>query len=178
MKWGNLKIFGLLLSATVIFSACIFKPSKFKGVMSYRNGRVFLKHDNFYRVGVLPGGWNRMSTKVRAISFYNASYDSSISTDALCGGGVSDRSLETLTGSIVSALENRKITKITKFELDGRGALRESVEGTIDGVPVDVDMVVTRKDWCVFDFYSVSPKNLSDSVKNDFELFFGAFHYE
>ena len=64
------------------------------------------------------------------------------------------------------------------MELSGRGALRQTVEGSLDGVPVVLDLVVVRKDGCVFDFYSVSPPGADPRVATDFEAFFGEFSYE
>lgn len=172
-----------LLSLIVLVSllpstACLFGPSVSKGVIGYRHGQVFIRRDRIYRVGELPAGWERMESRARAISFYHAGYRSSISTDAFCGRGISDRRLDALGGEIASALEHRAVVSETPFDLDGRGALRQRVTGTQDGVPVAVDLVVVRKNGCVFDFYAVTPPRPDPQVARDFEVFFGAFHYE
>lgn len=175
---GGKKFTAFTLIAAFIFTgACIFKPSRYKGVISYRNGRVYIKHDKFYRVGRLSGGWERMRTRARTISFYNPEYRSSISTDASCVKGSSDRQLESLGGQLVSAIEGRVFISETPFDLDGRGALRQTVSGKMDGVQVYVDLVVVRKDGCVFDMYAVTPPDPDLQVKRDFEEFFGGFHY-
>lgn len=176
--WGK-SLLVLAAFFTVASSAgCLFGPSNYKGVIGYRHGQVFLRHDRIYRVGELPAGWERMSTRARTISFYNAAYRSSISTDALCGQGVSNRRLDVLGGEIASALENRTLVSEVPFDLDGRGALRQRVTGTEDGVPVVLDLVVVRKNGCVFDFYAVMSPDAELGVVQDFEPFFQAFHYE
>lgn len=167
-----------LLSVAFFFSpACIFRQSPFQGVIGYRHGMVFLGHDRFYRVGELPAGWKRMSPRARTVSFYNAEYRGSISTDAFCGRSISDRKLGSLSGEIISAVEGRVVEAEENFELNGRGALRQRVRGSEDGVPVIVDVVVVRKDGCVFDFYAVMPPNGNVKIKSDFETFFWGFDY-
>lgn len=147
-----------------------------RGVIGYRHGRVFVTREHTYRVGRLPAGWERMRAPARTISFYNRTSRSSISTDAMCGRDVSDRKLDVLAGGMLSALENRVIRDESRFDLDGRGALRQRMRGSLDGVPVDVDFVVVRKNGCVFDFYAVSPVGTDAQVEEDFEIFFRAFH--
>ena len=166
------------LAAGVLAAGCVFGPTTYKGVIGYRDGRVFLRHDSTYGVGSLPEGWQRMGTRARTVSFYNASLRSSISTDAFCGRGIGDRKIDALGGEVASALENRVILSETPFELDGRGALRQRVRGSLDGVEVLVDLVVVRKGGCVFDFYAVTPPEGVAQTAADFESFFGAFRYE
>lgn len=145
--------------------------------MSYRHGRVFLQYGGFYRVGDLPDGWQRMSSKARAISFYNETYRSSITTDAFCGRSFSDRPLDTLAGELSSVLSDRTTVTTKEFMLDERGALALTVEGTMDGVPIEMNIVVVKKDGCNFDFIAVMPPDAPEQVSHDFEQFYGGFHY-
>ncbi len=161
-----------------ISGSCIFKSPKHRGVMSYRHGKVFLQYGGYYRVGELPGGWRRLDSDARAITWYNENYKASISTDAFCGKSFSDRPLDTLGGELASALSNdRKTTSAKDMTLDGRGALRLAVAGTLDGVAVNMDIVVVKKDGCNFDFYAVMPPDAPYDVTSDFEEFFKGFHY-
>lgn len=167
----------LMLSAAVFTNGCVFGPSKFKGVMGYRPGRVYIKHDKYYKVGILPEGWKRMKTGARTISFYNPNYRSSISTDAYCGNSMLDRSLSSLSGDIITAVENRKVVREENFTLDGRDAVRLLMRGGYQGVPVTVDLVIVRKDVCVFDMYATIAPGFEREVVKDFETFFNGFHY-
>ncbi|MFH0799297.1 MAG: hypothetical protein V2A66_03850 [Pseudomonadota bacterium] len=166
------------LSASIFAAGCVLGPSSHKGVIGYRPGVVFLKHNQTYRVGILPDGWERTHPPVRTISFYNPSLRSSIATDAYCGKSVGERRLETLGGEIISAFDDRHMQSETKFDLDGRGALRQRVSGKEDGVPVVVDLVIVKKDGCVFDMYAVMPPDADPAATADFEAFYGEFHYE
>lgn len=157
---------------------CFFKPQPFKGVISYRNGKVFIRQKKYYRVGQLPDNWHRFKSHARTISFYNRELKASISTDAYCGKTVGDRTLASLSGEVITAMESRHIETETDFMLGGRGALRQQITGKVDGVPANVDLVIVRKNNCVFDFYSVVPADVATDVKADFETFFNGFHYE
>jgi hypothetical protein len=182
---GRTSIILVLMSALAVSAGCLFKQQPFKGVVSYRDGRVYLRPSRsyagstkFYRVGLLPEGWERIETRARTISFYSADLGASISTDAYCGRSVDDRSLASLGGDLITALEGRKVADEREFMLADRGALRQLVTGTVDGVPTDVDLVVVRKDGCVFDFYLVTQGGAPAGAVAAFEAFFGGFAYE
>lgn len=169
--------------ALTLSTGCIFKQQPFKGVVGYDRGKVYLTPNRyygpgiFYRVGRLPEGWVPIRTGARTITFYNDVYRSSISTDAWCGRSIGDRSLVSLTGDIVTALEHRSFSEEKNFMLDGRGALRQMVMGKVDGVPTTVDFVVVRKGGCVFDFYLVASGEPPVEATEDFEAFFGGFRF-
>ncbi len=171
----------IIIAILLVFAAlagCLFKRQPFKGVMYYGHGKVYIFHDKYYEVGQLPAGWERMKTGARTISFYNEEHKASISTDAYCGLSVSDRTLDSFSGDMTVALEDKKVTDEKEFTLDGRGALRMRVNGKVDGVPTVVDLVIVRKNYCVFDFYSVAPAGGDPDVNSAFEAFFNGFHYE
>jgi hypothetical protein len=158
-------------------AGCAFGPQQFKGVMSYRGGKVFFTNKDFYRVGKLPDGWNRLEERYRTITFYNESSGASISTDAFCGRSLEGRRPDSLTGEILTALDEREVISEKEFELSGRGAVRILAKGKLDGVAVTVDLVVVRKDGCIFDFYAVSEGDEGPDTAAAFEQFFGGFDY-
>lgn len=173
-----------LVMVCALTSACAFKKQPFKGVVGYSDGKVYLtpnryyEKGRYYRVGPLSGDWERMSTRARTISFYNQAYMSSISTDAWCGRNIKDRTLDSLTGDMVSALEDRSFSEEKNFMLDGRGAMRQRIVGKYEGVPTVVDLVTVRKGGCAFDFYLVSQGGAPIEATEDFESFFGGFHFD
>lgn len=164
-------------------TGCVLKQQPFKGVVGYDRGKVYLTPNRYYapgvyyRVGPLPEGWVPIRTGARTITFYNDVFRSSISTDAWCGRSINDRSLVSLTGDLVTALEDRNFSDEKRFMLDGRGAMRQIVIGKMNGVPTNVDFVVVRKGSCVFDFYLVSSGEAPVEAVEDFEAFFGGFSY-
>jgi len=173
-----------LVVICAILSGCVFKKQPFKGVTGYQDGRVYLTPDRYYAegvyysVGVLPDDWSRLATRARAISFYNDAYLSSISTDAWCGRSIKDRTLDSLTGDMVDALQDRRFSEEKDLMLDGRGAIRQVISGTYQGVPTAMDLVTVRKGDCVFDFYLISRGSAPVEATEDFESFFMGFNYE
>jgi len=160
-----------------LLAGCVFGTSESIGVMSYRHEKVYLQNRTFYKVGRLPSGWRRMESKARAISFYNEAYKASITTDAFCGKSFSDRPLDTLAGELTSVLSDRTTVSTQDMMLGGRGAKRFLVLGKMDGVPLQMDAVVVKKNSCNFDFVAVMPPDAPADVKQDFEGFFNGFHY-
>jgi len=174
----------LLSIVCIVSTGCLFKKQPFRGVTSYRDGRVYLKPGRYYnerppyyRVGILPDGWSRLKTDARTITWYNAACECSISTDAYCGLSVEDRSLASLGGDLITAISDRRFSEERELTLDGRAAIRQLVEGSYNGVPTKVDLVVVRKGGCVFDFYLVSSREPAPEAIVDFESFFGGFEY-
>jgi hypothetical protein len=169
----------LFILGTLFQSAsCIFGPNRYYGVMSHRGNRVFIRHDRWYRVGKLPEDWENLKVKVRAAAWYNPAYRSTISTDVLCEVSAGDRSLGVVAGEVSAAMDNRIVTDTKKFTLDERGALREHVTGSVDGVPLEMDIVVLKKNNCAFNMVAITPPDQMLGVKPIFEEFFAGFHYE
>ena len=177
MKRACLTAIVLIALAALLFG-CIFKQQPYRGVMSYRHDKVYLHKNDYYTVGVLSAGWARMKTHARTISFYNGPYRSSITTDAICDRSEANRTLSSLAGGMAGALESRAVVEEREFMLDGRGALLRRLTGKIDGVATELDLVVTRKNECVFDFYLVAPKDADDAAHVDFETFYDGFRYD
>lgn len=179
MKWGSV-IIAAVVAAVLFAGGCIFRPQPFKGVISYRHEKVYigLNPDRYYRVGELPAGWEPIKTRARAIVFYNDEHSSTIATDAWCGNTIGDRPLESLGGELLGALADRDVQEEVPFMLDGRGALRQRAIGELDGVPIVLDIVVIKKNGCVFDLYAIMPPDEVEAVERDFELFYLGFRYE
>lgn len=53
----------------------------------------------------------------------------------------------------------RPVTKLVQhsFRLEGRSALRSTVDAKLDGVPITLEVVVLKKDGCLFDLTLISP---------------------
>jgi hypothetical protein len=167
-----------ILGALFQSASCIFGPNRYYGVMSHRGNRVFIRHNRWYRVGKLPEGWDSLKVKVRAAAWYNPDYRSTISTEVLCEASAGDRPISVVAGEVASALDKRTTIGTEKFTLDERGALRQHVTGVIDGVPMEMDIVVLKKNNCAFDMVAISPPDQMSGVKPIFEDFFNGFHYE
>jgi hypothetical protein len=63
-------------------------------------------------------------------------------------------------------------------ELDGRESLRSHYRAKLDGVPVELLLVVTKKNGCVYDFTYISPVARYSEKLADFEGLLQNFHTE
>ncbi len=168
----------VMLTAAFTQANCIFGPNRYYGVMSHRANRVFITHDRWYYVGKLPEGWQDLKTGARTASWYNPEFLSTISTDVLCEMSTGDRPLESVAGDIVAAIDDRTVTDSQEFSLDGRGALRETVSGSVDGVPLMMEAVVLKKNNCSFNMAVIAPPEEMPNVRPIFDEFVHGFHYE
>jgi hypothetical protein len=171
----NRAFLGLALGFFLV--GCIGGGVKKTGkVVGYRDGEVLTKKGS-YRVGELPPAWKRVKLGKALVAFRNREFQSTISTDSFCDQAYDDSSLKMLTRHLFAGLQDTQVVREDAFSLDGRGALRSVVQAKLDGLPVTLDLVVVKKDWCLFDFHLVSaPERYSQAV-SDFEKFYQGFSY-
>lgn len=174
-RWGILII--LMLVSSILWQVGCFGPNRYYAVMSHRGNRIFIRHDRWYYVGKLPEGWDTLNTGVKSASWYNPDYLSTISTEVLCEMSVGDSPLAIVADNVAAAIEKRVVTDSQQIWLDGRGALREKVTGSVDGVPIVMDLVVIKKDNCAFDMVAIMPPGEVFNVTPIFEEFFNDFRY-
>lgn len=172
---GNPFLF-LPLLAGLLLMGCFGGVKKTGKVVGYRQGMVLTKK-GFYRVGILPPGWNRLKLGKAVIAFYNPEIKSTISTDSFCDQAYNDSPLKSLTQQLFPGLQDRKVIEEEPMMLDQRGALQTILQAKLDGVPVMVNIVVIKKDWCLFDFFMVSEKEHFAKASQDFEGFFKGFSF-
>lgn len=175
---GNLRIVCLTLVIFLTFTGCFGGNRNSNSVVGYKNQRVVIRAAGSYAVGELSSEWRKLPIKAKAIAFYNDTNKATISTDAFCGKDFEDLALRNLTNNLLAGIEKRKVVIENNLSIDGRGALRTVTSGFVDGVPVQVDTVVLKKNNCTFDFICVTTPGSYSQVSTDFEKFFSGFQYE
>lgn len=168
----------LPVSCFLLLSSCVFGPNRGPRVMSYRDGRVFLTRSASYRVGELPGGWRRLRTGARAITFHHPATGASISTAAFCGAAHEDVPLAMLLGHLFSGMPVERVDPPQTLTLSGREGLRQRSLRKMDGVALRFDAVVVKKHQCTFDFVCVVPPDRYREVAPIFDAFVTGFQYE
>lgn len=118
-----------------------------------------------------------MRTSAKAVAFHHDETGATISTDAFCGAAHEDLPLPNLMAQLFSGLPTEGVTKKMPLSLDGRGALREVSLRRVDGVLLQFDVVVLKKNNCTFDFVCTTPPGNYQSVVPAFESFFDGFSY-
>ena len=134
---------------------------------TYRDGAVA------YRIGTLPSGWERVKLADGQLAFHHVA-GGAIHASATCQGR-EDVSLDVLTNHLLFGIEDRREESRVRLELDGRTALRTRIDGTLDGVPMSLDLVVVKKDGCIYDLGLAAAPAVFAQRQRDFERFFRGF---
>lgn len=129
------------------------------------------------RLGTLPSTWTTRNLGSGAdAEYFHGKTKALIAVNSLCDR-YSDSKLETLSQDLLSPLKSVKVLKQEDLEVSGRRALYTEVSGTLDGVSVESQLVVLRKNRCLFDF-SIFGTTLNDEVKKDFLAFVKGFRFQ
>lgn len=126
-----------------------------------------------FRVGALPSEWTRVALAGDRVVFHHA-HGGTIAASGNCNGG-EDAPLEVLANHLVFGVEPRRVLTTEALRLDDRGALLQQIEGSLDGVPVAMTLVVLKKDGCVFDLTLVGARDAVARRGADFRAFFRDF---
>lgn len=128
---------------------------------SFRNG-LFERSGVVYRVEE-PRGWERLSFSGNDLAWGGPSGEV-IAVNAECEGH-GDPSLAVLTNHLLIGFENRQVVEREPFQLAERGALRTRLRAELDGVPIDLELTVVKKDGCVYDLtYLASPSRFEEQL--------------
>ncbi|MBN1206676.1 MAG: hypothetical protein JXB05_17465 [Myxococcaceae bacterium] len=138
---------------------------------------VFSKPEVHYRIGELPEHWHRVFVEGNDLAFSERDTGRAISINSTCEGH-DDPPLEVLTRHLLMGFTERQELSQQLIALDGREALRSRYTAKMDGVPVELELVVLKKDGCVFDFTYVAPPAQAQARMPDFDGLLAGFHVE
>jgi hypothetical protein len=138
---------------------------------------VFSKPDVDYRVGELPEHWQRVYLKDNDLAFSEVDTGRALSINSTCEGH-DDPPLPVLTRHLLMGFTERQEQSQQLISMDGREALRSRYTAKLDGVPVELELVVLKKDGCVFDFTYVAPPGQAELRMADFDALLAGFHAE
>lgn len=155
----------LLLGLCAALCACA-SPGRFSDHI-YRRGSVA------YRVGSLPAAWQRASAKGADLAFRRRE-GGTIAASSVCSGR-EDVPLDVLTNHLLFGVEHQKERSRVLLTLDGRAALRTNLEGEVDGVAVELNLVVLKKDGCIYDLQLIATAKQLAGCQADFDAFVQGF---
>jgi hypothetical protein len=139
---------------------------------------VFKKPEARYRVGTLPKAWHRVAFSDNDLAFSEEGETGRVlAANATCKGH-DDPPLPVLTRHLLMGFTDREELSQQLIPLDGREALRSRWVAKLDGVPVALELVVLKKDGCVYDFSYVAPPGGADARMADFDALVAGFHAE
>jgi hypothetical protein len=128
-----------------------------------------------YQVGVPGAPWRALEVKDNDRAYAIEGTGQLLQANATCEGH-DDPPLDVLTRHLLMGFTERQLRTQRRVSLDGREALRSRYGARLDGVPVELDLLVLKKDGCVYDFSYVSPPPLFESRVQDFEQLVAGFH--
>lgn len=120
-----------------------------------KNG-IYREGDVRYRVGSIPAGWKAVGLSGNDLAYQSLDSPHSVAINATCEDH-DDPPLDVLTRHLLMGFTERETLSQEVEALDGRDALRTRVTAKLDGVPVELVLVVLKKDGCVYDFTYLSP---------------------
>ena len=121
-------------------------------------------------VGPVPGPWRRVSIDGADLAYRDEPRDASVLFDVRCARG-SDAPLAVLTEHLIMGTTARDFVSQETVPLDHREALHTLMRAKLDGVPMQYDIFVMKKDGCVYDLVYVAPPARFTAGAADFERF-------
>ena len=142
------------------------------GGATFNEGR-YRDHDVSFRTGVLAPSWQRVRTGQGSVAFHHAA-GGVIQAAASCSAR-DDLPLDVLANHLLIGFEDRREAPRERFVLDGRTALRTSLTATLDGAPCALELVILKKDRCVYDLELVASRRVFADRRADFDRFVAGF---
>jgi hypothetical protein len=139
---------------------------------------TFSKPETRYHVGKLGEGWHRVFLENNDLAFAEAGHTGrAIAINSTCKGH-DDPPLPVLMRHLLMGFTEREQSSEKLITLDEREALRSHYTAKLDGVPVELELVVLKKDGCVYDFSYVAPVGEAEARMGDFNTVLAGFHAE
>lgn len=133
-----------------------------------------------YETGSLPASWQRRGDDQKESSadqiYSNAKTNAYIAINSMCQR-YPDSSLESLMRQLMVPISQSEVSDQHTRMIDEREALQTSVKGLLDGVAVEAQFLVLRKNECIFDFSLISRGHLNSEDLAAFEKMVSGFHY-
>jgi hypothetical protein len=130
-----------------------------------------------YRVGEVSPAWARVKLSSNDLAWVAQDSGHALSVNATCKGH-GDVPLDVLTRHLLAGFTERQEVSQEKVVVDEREALRSHFQAKLDGVPVELLLLVLKKDNCVYDFNYIAPLGRLQDRQEDFESLVQGFHAE
>ena len=123
-----------------------------------------------------PGpGWSKVRAGGADKAWFHKESSASIYFDSNCQDRYEDGKLSALLTHLTFGIARGESLREEAMVLDGREALLRVQPGLLDGVPVRVGAVVTKKDDCLYDGLLIAPPSTFDSQWSTFAKVIAGF---
>jgi hypothetical protein len=164
----------LLVTSTFVLAACSSGPRYVRddGALAVRGP------ETHYRVGALPTQWHAVQVAgENDVAFAHDGLDAVVQANARCDDADMDVPLESLTQHLLIGFTERQISEERTVPMDDREARITHVVAKLDGVPREMELVVIKKDGCVYDLALIAPHDHRfGTARSDFQAFVRSFH--
>jgi len=158
----------LALPLLLACAACAHGNSIEQGVFSKGELRIGL--------GPVPGSWRRIGVEGADLAFRDDEREGSALFDVRCDAPGQDAPLAILTQDLIIGTTERDVESQKVLPFDGREAMHTVLRAKLDGVPMQYDIYVMKKDGCLYDLVYVAPPSHFPSGSGDFERFAAGVH--
>jgi hypothetical protein len=138
-------------------------------------GGVLRKGELTVRFGPVPAEWRRLRIAGADLAYRDPPREGSVLFDVRCGRSA-EAPLSVLTEHLIMGTTDRDFVEQTTVPFDRREALHTLMRAKLDGVAMQYDIYVMKKDVCVFDLVYVAPPEHFTVGAPDFERFAVALH--
>jgi len=123
---------------------------------SHFDGQVYRAGDVAFRLEELPPTWRRIDVDDTSLAFRDDEHSATIAINGRCGKDAEDVPLRALTQHLFLQFTERRQGEQQLLTLDGREALATQLVAKLDGVEKHFQVVVMKKDGCVYDFLQIA----------------------
>jgi hypothetical protein len=128
-----------------------------------------------FRVGALESPWRVAHVDGAAIGFFQPQLGAIIQATGTCRDDAEAAPLETLTRQLLIGYTERRVRSTELVPMAQREALHSVVDAKLDGVPVQLDLYVLKRNGCIFDLSYVAPPARAAAGRPDFTRFVAGF---
>ena len=126
-----------------------------------------------YRIGSLSPEWRRVELDDNDLAFHRRGMGT-ISVNSTCSDYEDVPNVALVNHLLFDTSERRYLQEET-VTLDGRGARHVVVQIELDGVPIEIELFVLKKDGCVFDLGHVRSRSSDPTARRGFLAFVHRF---
>jgi hypothetical protein len=158
----------LAVALAVLLAACASGESL--------QGGVLVKGALRIRIGPVPAGWRPVDVGGADLAYRDDARDGSAMFHVRCGGHDDDAPLTALTAHLIMGTTERDFLSQETVPFDRREAQHTLMRAKLDGVPMQYDIYVMKKDGCLYDLVYVAPPGRFSAGAADFERFALGLH--